>query len=101
MRKQIRDILIGEKYTDSQGQEKTAWTKIGVMFIQIDDNGNLGNISMLLKAYPAKGENPIAFPPKPRKTEQSNYSQPSQEPSIPTVDINEDIEGLKVEDVPF
>lgn len=62
--KEIRDIMIAETYTNAKGEEKTAWTKIGTMFIKMEADGSVGHISMQFKAYPAKGENPISFPRK-------------------------------------
>jgi hypothetical protein len=32
----VRDLCIPEKYTDKEGNEKTAWNKIGVMFHKDD-----------------------------------------------------------------
>lgn len=32
----IRDLCVMEKYTDKQGNEKTSWAKIGIMFHKED-----------------------------------------------------------------
>ena len=37
MAKTPHDLLIGEEYTNSNGEKKTSWTKVGTVFA--DDNG--------------------------------------------------------------
>ena len=42
---QVKNIVVGQKYTDKQGTEKTKWTTIGVAFIK-DDGKMSGRIDM-------------------------------------------------------
>lgn len=44
MNRKPHDILIGEPYTDSNGEEKTAWTRAGVCFA-MDKGGFSGEIT--------------------------------------------------------
>ena len=44
MSKTPHDILIGEQYTNSNGEEKTRWTKAGVCFA-MDNGGFSGEIT--------------------------------------------------------
>ena len=43
MAKTPHDLLIGEEYTNANGEKKTAWTKVGTVFE--DDNGFSGAIT--------------------------------------------------------
>ena len=53
------DAVVGRKYTNRQGEEKTSWTRIGTLFIADD-----GKRSLKLDALPLpndKGEVWISF----------------------------------------
>ena len=43
---QVKNIVVGSKYTDKQGTEKTKWTTIGTAFIK-DDNKISGKIEQI------------------------------------------------------
>ena len=57
-----RDICVGRKYTDRNGNEKTSWTKIGSLFLR-HENGEL-KISGILEASPIGNGSFAAFVPK-------------------------------------
>ena len=44
---ELKDICVGRKYTDKDGQEKTKWEIIGKMFVKDD-----GKTSILIKSIP-------------------------------------------------
>ena len=44
MSKTPHDLLIGEEYKDSNGEKKTAWTKVGTVF-EDDGGGFSGGIT--------------------------------------------------------
>ncbi len=101
-RTEIRDIIIGEEYTDKMNNKKTSWTRIGTAFVRYEDDGTVGSIGMKFKCYPAHGEDPVAFPPKPKEERaQRNYSeQPAPKEEIPTINVEDD-EEVPVGGVPF
>jgi hypothetical protein len=107
--KEIRDICCGSSYTDRYGQNKTRWTKVGVMFIKED-----GKISMLFDAFPTQTNSLVAFEQKPR----DGQGRPAPgEQGIPTIEVPPpsadgevppdteipvaDEDGVNVEDIPF
>jgi len=98
--REIRDILVGREYQDKMNNKKTAWTKIGTMFVGINDDGSLGNISLMLDAYPAHGQNPVAFPPKPKDENgrwQNDGSQSAQQEEVPTINLDEEEGSVRFE----
>lgn len=60
------DLMTGRKYKTRDGQEKTAWTRVGTMFPR-----DKGGFSIQLEALPLNidekgGVRLMAFPPKDR-----------------------------------
>lgn len=100
---EVRDIVVGRKYEDKNGNDKTAWTKIGKLFIK-NENGEM-KISGILEATPIGGNgNFQAFVPRPKEGGQfnsSNGSQPAPKDDVPTIDLDQDTQEIRIEDVPF
>ena len=44
---EVKNICVGNKFTDKSGQEKTQWKTIGKMFVKED-----GKTSILIKSIP-------------------------------------------------
>jgi hypothetical protein len=97
---EIRDVCFAKEYKNKQGEEKTHWTKVGVMFIK--DNGG---ISLVLDAMPTGTNQLVAFKQKPRTSNVPDTPayRPGEEPGegeqpAPT---GADGEEVAVEDIPF
>lgn len=73
MAKKTYDVCTGRKYTTNQGEEKTAWTPIGKLFIKDD-----GKMSVKLEALPLpneKGEVWLSvFEPRPKDGQQTPHN---------------------------
>lgn len=95
MAKEIRDILIGREYRDKMNNKKTAWTKIGTLFINEGENG-VAKIGGVFDALPAHGENFIAVVRKPYEG-----GQEEQKPADETIGHVEEEKEVRIEDVPF
>ncbi len=89
---EIRDLCIGRDYTDNMNNKKTRWTKVGVMFIKDDEKTGEQRINMIFDAYPAHGENIVAFTQKPRE------QKPAEENG--TIQIDEAEQPAPEEDDP-
>lgn len=106
--KQIRDICVGEKYIDKNNQEKTAWHKIGTLFISDENAERELKISGILKSFPIGSGNFAAFIPKPREGATSgrqstgaSYGGGSQQQQTISRDKQDGEEEIHIEDVPF
>ena len=102
--KEIRDIMIGRKYRDKMNNEKTAWTRIGTLFISYESDGEM-KIGGAFDALPAHGENFAAFKRKPYQPKDSGVKsegeQPAPKEEVPTIQLDEEKEGVNIADVPF
>ena len=68
---ELKDICVGRKYTDKDGQEKTKWTTIGTMFINSD-----GKMSMKLDMVPTNWDGgAMVFDRKPKDAPQVQQQQ--------------------------
>lgn len=100
---EVRDICSGQKYTNRFGEEKTKWTKHGVMFIK--DNGA---ISIKMDSFPIGHGNLVAF--KQQKKDGKGNSMPGEVPTIQVEETGEVPPGTEIptadgeinpEDIPF
>jgi len=80
---QVKNIVVGQKYTDKQGTEKTKWTTIGVAFIK-DDGKMSGRIDMQPLNWDG---NFVLFDRdnKQQPQQQSHYATPVK--TVPNTDI--------------
>ena len=109
---EVLNLCIGRKYKTRDNMqnevEKTAWTRIGTMFIRTDEKTGQPRYSMLFDAYPAHGESIAAFPKQERDNQgqsQGSY-QPAQDTrtaaeEAATAPVEKEDEEVKIEDVPF
>jgi hypothetical protein len=104
---EVRDVCFAKGWKDKSGQEKTHWTKVGVLFIK--DNGGM---SIVLDAMPIGTNQLVAFKKKPREGGAMNTPvyQPDGATNIPSIDVDADmqappaVEGdgeIRAEDIPF
>ena len=104
MKTEIRDIMIGRDYTDKMNNKKTHWTRIGTLFIKTDDAGEV-KIGGSFDALPAHGENFVAFLRKPYNPQGQGQAtegeQPTPKEEVPTIQLEEEGEQVRIEDVPF
>ena len=104
MKTEIRNIIIGRNYKDKMNNQRTSWTRIGTLFIKTDETTGEVKIGGSFDALPAHGEGFIAVPRENRDQQQGNQNataQPEQPEEIPTVQIDEEKDEVKIEDVPF
>lgn len=106
--KQTRDICVGEKYIDKYNQEKTAWHKIGTLFLSDENENRDLKISGILKSCPIGSGSFAAFVPKPREGATNDRQQApqyqngaSQNQQSISRDRQDGEEEIHIEDVPF
>jgi hypothetical protein len=74
---ELKDICVGRKYTDKDGQEKTKWTTIGTGFVKD------GKMSIKLELIPTNWDGScVVFDRKPKEQAQ----QPAQQVQQPQTD---------------
>ena len=110
---EVRDVCVGIPYNDKQtGEEKKRWTRVGVCFLNKDEQNGELKVSFVLDANPSPGMNLIAFKRKPKEgyTQQNmppapsnntaNNGDPSYVPVTPETGGNNQ-DDIKIEDIPF
>lgn len=78
------NVVRAKKYTDNQGQEKTAWLQVGAMTEFTKDDGSVNRILEM-------NDSPVIFQIFPFKEAQSQPKQEQQEQG----------EDIRVENIPF
>ncbi len=99
----VKNIVVGQKYTAKDGQEKTKWTTIGAMFIKDD-----GKMSVKIEQIPLNWDGQAQVfdrdsqgqqqpqqqggysQPAPQQAPQQQYQQPQapQQQQVPQFDQN-------------
>lgn len=99
---QIFDLCIGREYTDKMNNKKTNWHRVGAMFKRQDEKTGEDRYSLLFDSYPSHGENVLAFPKVKKEGPASNEgTQPEPVEALPTISIDEPVENVKLDEVPF
>lgn len=91
MRVYIEGRLTHRSWDDQQGQKRYTTEVVAENAIMLDRKGS--------SADPMSGGTPTT-PQAPTPPQQNNIQVPSPE-QIPTIDVDEDKEEIKVEDIPF
>ena len=88
-----------EKYTNKQGEEKTAWRTIGeVLTFQRDD----GSYSKMVKMYSMPGISIQLFEQKPRDGAAQKPAVPTVSPEGSSIKTEEqEKEEINIKDIPF
>lgn len=94
MKKTHDAVYAGEKYTDREGNEKTRYVNVGVLFTRDD-----GSMTLKLESIPVGFTGWVNFyEPKPKDGEQSSRQRPQRmQPTKATSDAS----GFIDDDIPF
>lgn len=75
---ELKDICVGRKYTDKDGQERTKWTTIGTGFVKD------GKMSIKLDLIPTNWDGScMVFERKPKDAPQVQQVQQQQTDGVP------------------
>lgn len=84
----------GRKYTDNQGNEKTAWENVGILTEFHKDDGSINRLIEI----PAIGLSANAFPFVKMENATTGQTEGKDSDAMPTLNVEDEI---KPEDLPF